>query len=174
MRTGTMLLGATALALVLSAPAFAQSSGSASRIPEANQSTPSNATTTAPSTTGQATRTQSGTAATSVSNPETTFASRPVQDSLGKEVGRVKDVQTDMRGQADKVTVGLTAAGSAQKAVAIPASDLRYDSNARVLKASLTLSQINQLPVAEKTGEQKPAREQKRDSEPQDTTKGPY
>jgi hypothetical protein len=82
-----------------------------------------------------------------VKDPATTLASANVQDSSGQTVGQVRSISTTPDGKAGTVNVSLTTSNGIAKLVAIGVSSLRYDSDSKTLKASLTQSEINSLPA---------------------------
>jgi len=84
-----------------------------------------------------------------VKDPSATLASANVEDSSGETVGQVKSVSTTADGKASAVNVSLTGSNGAGKVVSIDASNLRYDSDSKRLKSSLTQSQIDSLPVTQ-------------------------
>ena len=84
-----------------------------------------------------------------VKDPTTTLASARVQDSSGQTIGHVQKVSTTADGKASIVYVSLATSGGAGKVVSFDANGLRYDSDSKTLKASLTQSEINALPVTQ-------------------------
>ena len=88
---------------------------------------------------------KSAVALSSVQDPKTALAQASVQDSSGTQVGQVQSVETSASGKALKVDITLHTTTGAGKTVAIPASKLRFDQDAHVLKARLTQSEIEAL-----------------------------
>lgn len=92
---------------------------------------------------------QSGQPLNTVSNPSSALASAMVQDATGQPVGQVKTVHTSSAGTARSVAVSLTSGDNSGKVVTIKADKLMFDPSSNVLKSSLTLQEIDQLPTTQ-------------------------
>lgn len=134
--------GAAAFAAVslLSASALAQTSMSTmpSRIPN---------TTASHSTSQMSSKSPSGVALSSVSNPKTTLASASVKDPSGQTLGQVQEVKTSASGTPTAIEVNLTSAPTA-KTVQLKASQLRYDRSSNMLMTvGLTATEVDSMPA---------------------------
>lgn len=83
----------------------------------------------------------------SLPNASTALASATVQDSTGQPIGQVKSVKTSTGGTADSVAVSLTNGDNSGKVVNIKADKLMFDPNSNVVKSTLTIQEIDQLPT---------------------------
>ena len=84
-----------------------------------------------------------------VKDPATTLGSARVEDSSGQIIGQVRSVSTTPDGKASAVNVSLTTSNGTAKVVSIGANSLLYDTDSKIVKAWLTQSQINSLPVTQ-------------------------
>ncbi len=83
----------------------------------------------------------------SMPNASTALASATVQDATGQPVGQVKSVKTSSGGTADSVAVSLTSGDNSGKVVNIKADKLTFDPSSNVVKSTLTIQEIDQLPT---------------------------
>ena len=83
----------------------------------------------------------------SLPNASSALASATVQDSTGQPIGQVKSVKTSSAGTADAVTVSLTSGDNSGKMVSIKADKLMFDPGSNVVKSTLTIQEIDQLPT---------------------------
>ncbi|HEX3808874.1 MAG TPA: hypothetical protein VHW02_04155 [Rhizomicrobium sp.] len=152
-----MLSGAAVAAMMLAAtPSFAQQhpgqepSTTTTAQPAMNDQMQNQNSTAAPTTQNSMSSSQSSMsgstiALSKVQDPKNTLAQATVQDSTGTQVGQVQSVETSSSGTPLKVDITLQTTAGANKTVAIPASKLRYDESARVIRARLSQSEIEAM-----------------------------
>lgn len=156
---GTAAAGAAAGMLMLAGSALAApATGATPATPSQPMSAPQTSPTSSPYGASQSTGSSmsEGESLTQVSEPKTTLAKMPVQDSSGTPVGEVSSIKTSKHGKVEAVNVSLTGSGTSGKEVEIKASKLRYSPTSRTLKARLTGAEIRAMPKASNSTMQNP------------------
>jgi sporulation protein YlmC with PRC-barrel domain len=161
------LLSATAIALFVATPAFAQQSATDPAKPPAadrSMSAPAKSDAGAAATT---TGTQPTTASTSQKPGQINadkLIGQDIENPEGDDIGEIKSVILNQDGSVDSVIVGVGGfLGLGEREVAIKWSDLKVQDNGETIVASFTKDQLKAMPEYEYADEQQRGRTFTRD-----------